>query len=693
MAESQPWKGTAAMTALDGWLYIIQNGKLWRADPRSGAYKQLGIEEWHETAAMTALGKLLFVIQKGKLWSADPETGKPTQLGEGQHWNETAAMTAWGRWLYVIQNGMLWRADPGTGKYEQLGEGQHWNDTAAMTAMQAWGSAALYVVQNGKLWRADPADGHFMQLGWEVDWQNWSGNIVHTPVTGDYYYMPHNMEELRLVLAGAAQDQDEVTIRVSGQRHSQPPLVINDNRSGSPATRKTWLVDMSCYADLGPNFDQRIVLGPEKNQVTVNAGVREDELDAFLTANNLMLKTVTAGGFFSLGGMTVVDVHGGTIDAPIFAETVSAFTIVRGSGEIITIDANSGPVGKWSQLQFARVSLGGLGIVTSVTIDVLPRPFATTLQGGTEELQLPNKHDFVTEFLKLVTHDRLEVFFTPYATGRPLVKNFLVLWWNVKLDSGPGNTKPRVDDACQLAKKQQYGAPILGGIGKDGAEFAQKAQYFDWAITGAAEVAAATLIEIESDVDKANKSHSDLWLAGAVRVIFMSYYISLPNLDKAGLEKVWDGLDVVSRIVNTNGNFHIAAPMEFRFVKGGNSAMSGAYTVNTANTWFVNLDLIGFVEENKTPSQYPAKLLQFFADVERQWVAMGGFPHQGKMYGFYDPDQPTGTHTAPFNVNFLADLRRRRDDRLKAFNEYRKSMDPGGRFYNDYLRAVLGDTN
>jgi hypothetical protein len=65
-----------------------------------------------------------------------------------------------------------------------------------------------------------------------------------------------------------------------------------------PQTTKTYLVDMSCYADLGPD---RVVLTQGKNQVTVNTGVREDELDAFLIKHNLMLKTVTAGGFFSLG--------------------------------------------------------------------------------------------------------------------------------------------------------------------------------------------------------------------------------------------------------------------------------------------------------------------------------------------------------------------------------------------------------
>ena len=57
----------------------------------------------------------------------------------------------------------------------------------------------------------------------------------------------------------------------------------------------------------------------------MNPGAREDDVDAFLTKHDLMFKTVTAGGFFSLGGMTSVDVHGGTVDAPIFAETASSF--------------------------------------------------------------------------------------------------------------------------------------------------------------------------------------------------------------------------------------------------------------------------------------------------------------------------------------------------------------------------------
>ena len=538
-------------------------------------------------------------------------------------------------------------------------------------------------------------------------WQNWSGNLVHKPASdgGKYYFAPTNLTELKSVLAQVSKVRGAI-IRVSGQRHSQPPLVAEDNRAAVPQTTKTYLVDMSCYADLG---SARIALGPGKNQVTVNAGVREDELDAFLTEHNLMLKTVTAGGFFSLGGMTAVDVHGATLDTPIFAETVSAFNILLADGTVTTIDGKSSPVDGWSPLQFARVSLGGLGVVTSVTIDVLERPWKTTLQGGTERLGLANKSAFVEKFKTLLAkHTRVETFFTPYATGFLWlgVKNFLALFWDVVTDPSPkipnAPPDPPPDNACVLASKQppEYGAPYLTGIAKWGADFALNSQYWNLPTDGAAEITAiATFQVIKPEVDTANKSYSDLWLTGAVRVIFMSYYIPLPGLDDKGLGKAWDGLDVVSKIVTQYGKFHIAAPMEFRFVKGGDSAMSGTFTEDPEHTWFVNLDLIGFVGADQRGSDYPAKLLQFFAEVERKWVEKGGFlhneggfPHNGKMYGFYDPtdkDPDSYSKTGPFNPNFLAKLRKLRGARLEAFSAYRKRLDPNGLFYNEFLRNLL----
>lgn len=539
-----------------------------------------------------------------------------------------------------------------------------------------------------------------LETGSAPTWKNWSGNITHLPaIDGEkYYFTPTNLNQLRAVVADAK--EKGVTVRVSGQRHSQSPLVTEDNRGTPPSKANSYIVDMSCYIDIG---EAGMVLGPGKNQVTVNPGIREEALDAFLTQHDLMLQTVTAGGFFSLGGMTAVDVHGGTVNGPIFAETVSAFTILHADASLTTIDASSPSVNGWSPLQFARVSLGCLGIVTKMTLDVLPRPYATSLQGTMKRCLLQNEQEFVAEFQARLTgpskNDRIEAFYTPYAAATNLpfpfpLQNFLLLCWDTVEDPERKvpNGAPETSTACTLSDEGKFGAPPLGVIEGFAAELARASQYYSSAylpthVMPPAGFAAAAIDVIERQAKAAIKVHSDLWLAESTQVMFMSYFIELPDLGPAGLGKVWKGLDVVAQRVIRDDQFHIAAPMEFRFVKAGQTAMSGSYSKNP-DAYFVNLDLIGFVEPSPA-ADYPEKLLRFFAAVERDWVAMGGFPHHGKMYGFYDPTKPVGTHTPPFNANFLAELRERRGDRLKAFNDFRKSKDPKGLHINPFLRLLL----
>src|SRR5688500_7041896 len=90
-------------------------------------------------------------------------------------------------------------------------------------------------------------------------WGNFSGNIEHLPPTDgqDCDLAPTNLTDLQAVLTAAK--KNKVTVRVSGQRHSQPPLVTDDNRNAPPPAPTTYLVDMSCYIDIEPNG---IKLGP-----------------------------------------------------------------------------------------------------------------------------------------------------------------------------------------------------------------------------------------------------------------------------------------------------------------------------------------------------------------------------------------------------------------------------------------------
>ena len=86
------------------------------------------------------------------------------------------------------------------------------------------------------------------------------------------------------------------------------------------------------------------------------------------------------------------------------------------------------------------------------------------------------------------------------------------------------------DRTSEALEAPQYDAPYLTGIAKWGADLALQTQYSYSSIVSppplivaaAAEMTAiATFEVIEPEVAAANKLHSDLWLTGAVRVIFM----------------------------------------------------------------------------------------------------------------------------------------------------------------------------
>jgi hypothetical protein len=66
-------------------------------------------------------------------------------------------------------------------------------------------------------------------------------------------------------------------------------------------------------------------------------------------------------------------------------------------------------------------------------------------------------------------------------------------------------------------------------------------------------------------------------------------------------------------------------------------------------------------------------------------------PHTGKMFGFYDPSQPDGNFSPPFNPAFLQDLAKRRTVRTRAFDAYRRTCDPKGIFHSNFVAALLGE--
>ncbi len=539
---------------------------------------------------------------------------------------------------------------------------------------------------------------------YEIKWKNWTGNQYYEPLLNDqpYYFMPTTRDELKKIIQDAASAKGKIKIHVTGQRHSATPIIINAMQSLNNTESVQWLIDLSCYHDLGPDGNQRMIISPEDRTVTVNAGVREDELDAYVTANNFMLKTVTAGGFFSIGGISAVDVHGATVNETNFPGTIKSFTVMSPNGDVITYDGNSRPFQGFNPLQFQRVSLGTLGVITSVTINLDPRPYKTSLVGSQSLYTINSQKDFIHLYKNLLfssEKSRVESFYNPYY----IFSNIRALKWDI--DKKPKEKKEndvyepnKIRSACQIAKDNDWGAPLLGKYEETAEALARYTQDHSPVLTNAGVMISFAFENIRAKMQTAINNHSSTWLTSASRVTFMAYAIPLPDNDNKGLDVAWKALRVVNDVSDLmkkrEDRFALAVPLEFRFLRGDDAILSATYSKNPKQR-YIAIEIIGFPSD-ADQNKYQQNLLNFFANVECRWVKMNGRPHQGKMYGFYNPmlssDCKNVIGTPPFNDAYLAQYYRNNEKikfNLAAFKSYQKQVDPFAIFCTHYA-AKLG---
>ncbi len=102
----------------------------------------------------------------------------------------------------------------------------------------------------------------------------------------------------------------------------------------------------------------------DKRQVTVEAGMRFNDLNDFLREQELGINMVTELGTFTIGGMLGSGTHGSTLTKPsnMIADYVTAMTLVDGQGKVRKLEGEL--------LNAARVNLGVLGVVVDVTLQL-----------------------------------------------------------------------------------------------------------------------------------------------------------------------------------------------------------------------------------------------------------------------------------------------------------------------------------
>lgn len=170
---------------------------------------------------------------------------------------------------------------------------------------------------------------------------NWAGNVEFSTRR---LHRPSTIEALQRIVAAGDR------LRVLGTGHSFSTVA---DSTGALIT----------VADL----PRRLEIDAEQRAVTVSAGTRFGELTQVLDPAGWALHNLGSLPHISIGGAVATGTHGSGLTNGTLASAVRACEVVTPAGELVRIARGD------AGFEGSVVTLGSIGVVTALTLDVQPR--------------------------------------------------------------------------------------------------------------------------------------------------------------------------------------------------------------------------------------------------------------------------------------------------------------------------------
>jgi xylitol oxidase len=172
--------------------------------------------------------------------------------------------------------------------------------------------------------------------------KNWAGNLEYS--TGNVVY-PESVEQAQAFVMKADK------IRALGSQHCFNKIADSPHQ----------LISMK-------NLNKVVALDDAKKTVTVEAGIRYGTLGEYLQGKGYALHNLASLPHISVAGSVATATHGSGVKNGNLATAVSGIEFVTAAGEVVRLSKEK----DGDQFLGAVVGLGGLGVVTKVTLDVQP---------------------------------------------------------------------------------------------------------------------------------------------------------------------------------------------------------------------------------------------------------------------------------------------------------------------------------
>jgi L-gulonolactone oxidase len=177
-------------------------------------------------------------------------------------------------------------------------------------------------------------------------WHNWAGNQRATAAAA---VRPYTRDDVIAAVRRAAADSRR--IKVAGAGHSCSAVGATDG----------------CLIDFG-RYGRMLSVDRDAGTATVQAGIPMHELGRALAERDLALPVMGEAPGATLGGALATGTHGTGGRLPGLAALVSALELITADGKVMTVSATEEP----EVFAAARVGLGALGVVGTVTVQCVP---------------------------------------------------------------------------------------------------------------------------------------------------------------------------------------------------------------------------------------------------------------------------------------------------------------------------------
>jgi len=220
--------------------------------------------------------------------------------------------------------------------------------------------------------------------------RNWAGNQTAAPVA---IHRPVDEDEIASVVKQAA--AQGITVKAAGSGHSFTAAAVTEGR--------LILLD---------RFTEVLDVDTDRYRATVQAGITLEALNEALEERGLAMPNLGDIAYQTVTGATSTATHGTGITRPGLAAQIVGMRIVTADGSVVSCSPDDEP----EVFHCARVGVGALGVVSTVTLQLVP---SFHLHAVNEPMRL----DAVLGDLDALVdeNDHFEFFWVPH-TGWALTK-------------------------------------------------------------------------------------------------------------------------------------------------------------------------------------------------------------------------------------------------------------------------------